>query len=363
MKVNPILAREAFYTTCLLIAVLALRMLAANSDWVEDYYSNGFYLFLGKGFRFLYGWLPISLGDILYSIAVIWLVYKVYRLFKILRSRTFDRNSFLQGIFRYLRLFIWIYLVFNVFWGLNYNRFGIARQLGLEVKSGSVNQLKSLTAILLKNTNDYSSPVEWKKNASSTEIFSGAQAAYAGLQKQYPFLLYSPGSVKVSIFGVMGNYMGYTGYFNPFTGEAQVNNTVPPAVLPFVTCHEIAHQLGYAKENEANFVGFLSASQSADTSFRYSAYFEMFLYANSELFLRDSAAARQNIQMLSAPAKADLAALRAFRKKYTSPVDRLVSVIYDRYLKLNQQPAGSESYSRVVLWLMAYYQQKGLLQP
>jgi Protein of unknown function (DUF3810) len=89
----------------------------------------------------------------------------------------------------------------------------------------------------------------------------------------------------------------------------------------------------------------------------------MFLYANAELYLRDSAAAKQNIQMLTAPAKADLAELRAFRKKYTSPVDRLVSVIYDRYLKLNQQPAGSESYSRVVLWLMAYYQQQGLLQP
>ena len=359
MKIHPLVAKEAFYTTCLFIAVLIIRLLADNTDWVEAYYSNSFYPMLGRFFRLMFGWLPLSLGDILYSAAAIWLIYKLHRLIRILRRGNFNRQSFIQGVFRYMRLCIWIYLVFNVLWGLNYNRDGIARQLGLNVKNGSIEQLKALTEILLNKTNQYSYPADWKKVKNSAAIFDGAANAYATLKQQYPFLTYSPNSVKVSIFGTMGNYMGYTGYFNPFTGEAQINNTVPAAVLPFVTCHEIAHQLGYAKENEANFVGFLSASQSTDTAFRYSAYFEMFLYANSELYVRDSLAARQNINRLADPAKRDLEALRAFRRKYRSPVDKLVTIMYDRYLKMNQQPSGSESYNRVVLWLMAYYKQRG----
>ncbi len=69
------------------------------------------------------------------------------------------------------------------------------------------------------------------------------------------------------MYSYLGNYLGFTGYYNPFTGEAQVNTTVPLFVQPFTTCHEIGHQLGYAKENEANFAGYLAAKSSPDAGF------------------------------------------------------------------------------------------------
>ena len=52
-------------------------------------------------------------------------------------------------------------------------------------------------------------------------------------------------------------WQDFLGYYNPFTGEAQVNTNVPAFVIPFTTCHEMAHQIGYASESEASFVGFL----------------------------------------------------------------------------------------------------------
>jgi hypothetical protein len=153
--------------------------------------------------------------------------------------------------------------------------------------------------------------------------------------------------------------MGYTGYYNPFTAEAQINDAVPGFLHPFVASHEIAHQLGYAKENEANFVGFLAARVSDDAAFKYSAYFEMFLYANSELFRRDSLLARQNIKKLAPEVQRDLAELHAYRIRYENPLDKLISIFYDRYLKMNQQPDGDRTYSKVVLWLLAYYEKLG----
>ncbi len=60
--------------------------------------------------------------------------------------------------------------------------------------------------------------------------------------------------------------LGVTGYLNPFTNEAQVNTTVPAFLQPFMTCHEIAHQLGFAPEEDANFVWIPSCQQDARTA-------------------------------------------------------------------------------------------------
>ena len=89
------------------------------------------------------------------------------------------------------------------------------------------------------------------------------------------------------MWGWLGNYSGFTGYYNPFTGESQVNSTVPVFTIPYTACHEVAHQLGYAKEMEANFAGYLAASTSDDNFFRYSVYLDLFRYANRNLFLLD----------------------------------------------------------------------------
>ena len=58
-------------------------------------------------------------------------------------------------------------------------------------------------------------------------------------------------SVKNSILSTPLSYMGFSGYINPFTLEAQINVNTPQLYLPTTICHEIAHQMGYSAENEA----------------------------------------------------------------------------------------------------------------
>src|SRR5262249_34548577 len=149
----------------------------------------------------------------------------------------------------------------NLLWGLNYNRRGIAYQLGLQVKQYSLADLDTLTTVLQDRVNTYATYVTEAQRDSFDQkrrLFSTAKQAYKAAAEHYSFLSYSPASVKPSIFSYAGNYLGFQGYYNPFSGEAQVNTTVPRFLEPFVTTHEMAHQLGYGKENEANFVGFLA---------------------------------------------------------------------------------------------------------
>jgi len=338
---------------------LAINLFSYQSGWVEEYYATGIYPSIGAGMRRIFGWLPFSLGDILYSLVVGWLIFLLFRLVRNIFQQKLKRAPFVPIFIRLINGLLIIYIYFNLSWGLNYNRLGISHQLGLNVTEQPSSKLMALTDRLIIKTNSYAAAAGRNTTLPSGDVLSTSVKNYNKLSKDYPFLVYQPRSVKRSMFGVLGNYMGYTGYYNPFTAEAQINDAVPGFLHPFVASHEIAHQLGYAKENEANFVGFLAARVSDDTAFLYSAYFEMFLYANSELFRRDSLLARKNIKKLAPEVQRDLAELRAYRIRYENPLDKLISIFYDRYLKLNQQPDGDRTYSKVVLWLLAYYDKFG----
>ena len=342
-------------TLMLLLVALGIRLFSLRPDWVEDYYSTGIYPWVGAGMRRIFGWLPFSLGDILYSLVFIWLSFLIFRIIRGLVQQKLKVGPVVPVFIKLINGLLIIYIYFNLFWGLNYNRLGISYQLGLNVMEQPASKLMALTDRLIIKANSYAAAAGRNTTVPLENVLPASVKNYEKLSKAYSFLEYQPRSVKRSLFGVLGNYMGYTGYYNPFTAEAQINDAVPGFLHSFVASHEIAHQLGYAKENEANFVGFLAARVSEDTAFRYSAYFEMFLYANSELFRSDSLAARKNIKRLAPEVQRDLAELRAYRIRYENPLDKLISIFYDRYLKMNQQPDGDRTYSKVVIWLLAYY--------
>jgi hypothetical protein len=134
---------------------------------------------------------------------------------------------------------------------------------------------------------------------------------------------------------------------------------MPRFLIPYVACHEIAHQLGYANESEANFVGYLAAIQSPDTLFHYSTYFDLFNYANSELFSKDSVAARNNYMKLSIPVRNDVEELRDYWRRSNNAFEPIIRMFYDNYLKANQQAEGVRSYEQVTGWLVAYFKKYG----
>ena len=117
----------------------------------------------------------------------------------------------------------------------------------------------------------------------------------------------------------------------------------------------MGHQLGYAKEDEANFSGYLAAANSHDTLFQYSAYLDLFVYANREVFYFDSTASEIAAKQLIPEVKADLLEWRRFNEQYRSFIEPAISWMYGKYLQVNQQPKGLRSYNEVIAMLMAYY--------
>jgi hypothetical protein len=181
------------------------------------------------------------------------------------------------------------------------------------------------------------------------------------LSTKDPRFLYNPVSLKSSLFSSIGNYLGYSGYYNPITGEAQVNTTVPLFIQPYTGCHEIGHQLGYARENEANFAGYLAACSSTDPAFRYSVYFDLYNYGRPFLKEIDSVFMKKLDATLHERVRQDREELRLFYERHQNPIETFIDWAYGRYLKANGQPDGKWTYNKVIVWLAAYYKLKGVI--
>ena len=172
--------------------------------------------------------------------------------------------------------------------------------------------------------------------------------------KNYPFCNQLTFHLKLPGTIPLGNYGGFLGYYNPFTGEGQINTECPSFLQPFIACHELAHQLGYASESEANFIGFLATTQAENMGMLYSGQLEMYLYATGKLNRMDSIAAKELYQQLHPLVKKDLKDYGNYLRKNETVFLKWTNYAYDFFLRSNNQQTGINSYRDVVGWIIAY---------
>ncbi len=348
----------------LVLLVITLKLFSLNAAWVEHWYSFGFYPVVSKLLRGLFGWVPFSVGDVLYILASVWLLIKVWKGINLWRRKRLKAHLSWALFRKHLKIILVVYLLFDLFWGLNYYRQGIEKQLGLKLERYSRDDLFTLTKQLHHQLNEYAAKTDSVErlhyNTNSFSFANGAEA-YKKVKDSYAFLAYSPASIKASLFTPIGHWFGFTGYYNPFSAEAQLKTDIPVFLKPFVTTHEIAHQLGYAKENEASFVGYLACKASGNTDLLYSAYFDVYRDAVFQCLLSGGKGLVDSLRKNLHPrVKEDVQDLRLYNLNHQNFVEPLMSGAYDKYLKLNNQPNGHATYNEVVAYLIAYAKKFGL---
>lgn len=344
----------------LLFLCIVVFCLTRNQNWVNHQYSTVFYPYLSSLLRVWFGGIGFSIGDFVYLILI--LLFLSFGLLPIVRNKRkklkdIDINKHLPFWKKGLITFFILYLMFFVCWGFNYSRSGIAADLNMKLKAYDKAELIEINAYLLKRLNENalmldSLNITFPGNDSG--LFNQAIRAYEKAGSKFPFLQYGHPSLKPTVFSTTMSYLGINGYYNPFTGEAQVNTKVPVFTRPFTACHEIAHQLGYAEESLASFVAFIAAEHSGDIALQYSTYFELFLTANRSLHLYDSVSAKHWRDQLDKRVKADIKILKNYFNTYKNPIEPIVTKAYDLFLKSNRQKQGILSYNEVLLYLINY---------
>ncbi|MBP6687260.1 MAG: DUF3810 family protein, partial [Lacibacter sp.] len=215
--------------TALSILALFIFFISGNQEWIEKNYATAFYPKLSAALRILFGWMPFSLGDIIYSIVTISVLWQIGKFLVRLFHKTDSWKKKLTPLLTAFTILLGVYVYFYLFWGLNYYRKGIEDQLGLKNSKFAKEQLIDLTTFLQTELNNRKEICLRKKDTvmSNERMFHSALDGYQQLEKQFPYLRYRYSSLKPSMFGRIGNYIGFQGYYNPFTGEGQVNTAIP----------------------------------------------------------------------------------------------------------------------------------------
>ncbi|WP_299534941.1 DUF3810 domain-containing protein [Ulvibacterium sp.] len=339
--------------------IVLVKALGANSQFIETYYSEGMYPWISQFFRWIFGWIPFSVGDILYFS----LIFFAVRYLIVHRKYIKDHK---KGFFRdVIMVLSTAYFTFHLLWGFNYYRQPIGEKLVLP-ESHTQEDLIDLTEALTAKTNalqlaitkDSTQRVEIPY--TNQEIFGKTIEGYQKLEKSLPFLAYNRPSIKTSLFSTGLTYMGYGGYLNPFTNEGQVNGRLPNFRFPVVAGHEIGHQVGYSAEDETNFIGYLVTANNDDLYFQYSASAYALGYCLSEIRRRDDAVFKRLYAQLHTGVQGNFREIVEFWRQFENPLEPVFKSIFDSFLKANSQAEGIKSYNAVVSLLVNYHKENPL---
>ena len=340
------------------VQILLIQILSLYPNFVEEWYSHGIYPFTSRLLRMGLGFLPFSLGDFLYALLIIllirWVVIRIRQKFRKPKKWAIEALATLSLI----------YFCFNLFWGFNYYRLPLHASLEIE-SDYTTEELIQLTKVLIQRSNEIHTAINGDDSLkvtlpySKNELLDLSVAGYDNVQEKFPELDYDQSSLKRSVYSLPLTYMGFNGYLNPLTNEGQVNTLIVPYKIPTTASHEIGHQLGFAKENEANFLACITTMNHPDVYFRYSGYTFALSYCLSELFRREPNLTTELLETMNYGIHLNYLEVREFWQRHKNPFEPLFMQIYNSFLVANNQPEGMRSYSYVVALLVNYHKNKG----
>jgi hypothetical protein len=339
-------------------------------ELVASFYTQGLFRVGTSGLRFLFGSLPFALGELVYILLIILLIINVIYKFTLFKNF----NQFGQKI-RFLLIHLsWfvikLIVVFQLIWGFNYLQPDLSSRFHLKLQNPknvevAISEMNALTYELIDELNQAKKTLIHNKGIEPNfdQTVADVQRAYNKLANGYPQFKIQHQSIKKAIFPNLGDYIGYLAFYQPITGEAIIRSDLPILTQPYTIAHEMAHQLGYASETEANFIAFVVASESNDPYLKYSMLLQMFSYAqDAQLLLLAGnkgfdawkTQIEKNRSLLSPAVLRDRANIKAFFAARAGKQIQASSQLYDQFLKWNQQAAGLASYADVLKWVRAY---------
>lgn len=345
-----------FLAILLLAQILFLKWISGNYELIENHYSTTLYPFFSLIFRVVFNLFSFSFGDVLYSILA---VYILYKLFEILKNKTIFK---LETWIKLLAFFSIILFLFNFLWGFNYYRKPLALHLNIEKTTFTTAELELFANQLIIDINKIHHKITQNDSLKVTipyhqdSIYQLSVEAYLKLNATYPFLKTPNLKIKNSLYSRPLSYMGFAGYLNPFTNEAQVNKYIPLVSLISTSCHELGHQIGFGAEYEANMLSYLVAINHDNTYFHFAGKFMALRYTLNELYLADENLYQKYYLALNHGIILNMEESQVFWEQYQNPMEPIFKAFYDLFLKSNAQKEGIRSYKRVVGLMINYHQ-------
>jgi len=307
----------------------------------------------------LWGGWSISVGEVLIVTAVCAALMAAANGIRYIVSARRKWRAAAQVLTAALCAVLTVYAGFCLLWGTGYNTDGFREKSGLTTAPVTADQLAQVTAYfadqLALSADEVPRDGDGVCRLDYRQLLIGSENVLDVLTEEFPFLAANTGRAKAFGCSRALSALRFTGFYFPFTGEANVNIDSPSAFLPATVCHEMAHQRGITAEEECNFIGILAATRSDSAAYRYSGWLTGFGYLSNALYSADRDAWQVIRDGLPYTVVADLRADNAYWSQFRGTVSQISDKVYDGFLKSNGDTDGAKSYGVVTDLLVAYF--------
>jgi hypothetical protein len=338
-----------------------LTQISKHNIYFAEFYAVKIYPIFSFGIGRITSLVPFSIAEnlILFLVAV-FIIYLINITVKTIKYKSSRYIKFF--IINILSAASIIYFLFVLFCGINYYRNEFTVYSGLEIKESSKDELIELCNDLIINANELKQNINKDKNGGTLlfddnyyETSKRAKKSFNNISQQYEILkghYVLPKPVKLSR---EMSYTRITGVFFPFTFESNVNVDIPDYQIPSTMCHELIHQKGFMREDEANFISYLACVNSGYDDFAYSGTMLALTYSMNALYKEDYEAFENLYAKYSDGVLNDLKISNDYWKQFETKTAEISNKVNDTYLKANNQEDGVKSYGRMVDLLLSYY--------
>ncbi len=274
----------------------------------------------------------------------------------------------------------WVLAVVSLVWtlhtgvyGLNFYAGPLAEDIRMTTSELTGQDVEEATTFFRDKANELAAQMPRQENGDL--IYSDFEVLAAQAGQGFEKLTYQQSGsvfagslvpVKKLSWADLYTSMGITGVTMPITGEAAVNPQTPSVSLPFTMCHEMAHRMCIAREDDANFAAFLTCLENESPEFQYSAYYMAYRYCYSAMLssgsAEDAAAAARIHSEANIYLKYDLRQYDKFFSEHRSEAaSQVADAVNDSYIKVSGDETGIASYGNVATLLFNWYLQEMVL--
>lgn len=351
------LPRFAIVFFCIAAVCLILYLIGIFYTPFADFFNRYVSSFFRGLLASLTNILPFSLAEILIISSPVILALLIIFAIKEYTKTWRDVGIYVVSVLSVLALF---FGAFTMTFGLGYYTSTLEEKLELERAEVSAKELAETAEWLIEHINAEIDNIEFEEKSSSIMPYSIKEMnaklldAYKTLGENYDFIPTLSSRVKLIMLSKPMTYTHITGVYTFFTGEANLNTNSPDYAIPYTAAHELAHQRGIAREDEANFVAFLVCTASDDAYLRYCGYIGLCEYVLNALHGADPDLYNTTLKNLDKRAIYEMIAYSDFFEKYRDNIAADISgAVNDAYLQVNNTE-GTASYGLVVDLAVSY---------
>ena len=298
--------------------------------FIEQLYANGIFATLNRLFVPLANAVPVAVGDVEGTLAIVLLLGWWIRG----RRRALSLFAHTAGIAAFA------FVLFEVLWGWNYARTTVSARVAFDERAVTAARVAAFSARIVGILNGDVAAAH-AETLDRTKLEAAFAPVVARLGDRWTVAVSVP---KTTVLQPYYDAAGIGGQYSPFAFETLLNASFLSFEVPRALAHEWAHVAGFTNEGDANYIGTLTCLRSPDPLIRYSGAF----WTYGELPESERRRLRLDPRVI-----ADFNASRErFLRGYKPRLFAMQWSFYDRFLRANHVSGGVASYGNFLKLLV-----------